>query len=241
MGGCEAGIRQHASLRHWAGMAEDRPEMRPVLDAAGVAGFVLVPGYWKPNGLFDFSVSAEDFLFMFNSGILAWLSASWLFGGGVFLGKGMRQLLIHRSLLFVVPSFAALAVSDLINLKIGILIPTVWAASALVLFQLHPELRVFMISGALTFGVIYFIQVACVFAAAPTFAAAWNYPNLIGGRVCGVPLDEILWAAGFGAVWPAFLVHVTQGGLSPRACGRAHQWFPVKPRGPAERTGLPMR
>lgn len=195
-----------------------RPEWRRTTMICGVLslplslmGLVLVPDYWRPMGVVQLPVLLEDFLFMFNTGIAAWLAGSWPYRDRLILGRIRIWAFLRRSMLMAGVILATGAVLHRFGMKVGLSIPVVWSACAGILLCLRPDLRAVMAAAAATFGVSYFAVVACVFAVAPDFTSAWNYNNLLGWKVLEVPVDEIVWAMGFGAVWPAFLVYATEG------------------------------
>jgi len=39
------------------------------------------------------------------------------------------------------------------------------------------------------------------------FLQQWNLPSL-SGFIFGLPLEELVWALGFGFTWPVFMAHV---------------------------------
>lgn len=181
---------------------------------------LLAPEYWKPKGVLELPVLLEDFLFMFNVGATSWLSGSWAYGDRLMLGRVRNWAFVRRSLVTAAASLAAGAVLHCFGVKIGHSILVFWTLSAIALLLLRPDLRGVMTAAA-TFGALYFTLAACVFAAAPDFASAWNHANLLGWKLLGVPVDEIVWATGFGAVWPAFLMYATQGRILPCTIARA--------------------
>jgi hypothetical protein len=181
----------------------------------------LAPEYWQPKGIVQTPVLIEDVLFMFNVGAMAWLSGSWVYRERLILGRVRRGPFLLRGAVLAGATLGAGACLHYSGVSIGFSIPAVWLACVIVLARLRPDLRAMMGAAAARFGVAYFALAACVFAAAPGFAASWNHANLLGWGVLGVPIDEILWATGFGAVWPAFLVYATEGRILPCAAAEA--------------------
>ena len=45
---------------------------------------------------------------------------------------------------------------------------------------------------------------------APGCIEQWNRGALFGLYIVGLPIEEVLWAAGFGALWPAILAFATE-------------------------------
>ena len=41
----------------------------------------------------------------------------------------------------------------------------------------------------------------------PHFIQQWNLPSL-SGFIFGMPIEELVWALGFGFTWPLFMAHV---------------------------------
>jgi hypothetical protein len=59
-----------------------------------------------------------------------------------------------------------------------------------------------MLTSTTSFTVLYFVLFLCVLFLYPQFVERfYNLPNLLGIYVRGVPIEELLFAATFGAMW----------------------------------------
>jgi hypothetical protein len=54
------------------------------------------------------------------------------------------------------------------------------------------------------YTIIFFITITLW----PEFIGQWNTENLWGISVIGIPLEEIVWAAAYGGVWPTMMAYV---------------------------------
>lgn len=72
----------------------------------------------------------------------------------------------------------------------------------------HPDLWVVSAAGAAQFGTFYFVYLFVFFRLWPAFPLYWDGPDLWGPTMASVPVDEIAWAVGFGAICPLLLAHV---------------------------------
>ena len=76
------------------------------------------------------------------------------------------------------------------------------AVCAAVVAYLRPNLIRLMLTGAVSFTVLYFALFLLVLALYPEFVQRYyTLKNLLGPRILGVPIDELLFAATGGAVW----------------------------------------
>jgi hypothetical protein len=73
------------------------------------------------------------------------------------------------------------------------------------LIRRRPELRPLALVGMASFTLLYTTLLRLTWWLSPAFASDWNWADLCGLTAIGVPLEEILWAAGYGAVWPLML------------------------------------
>jgi hypothetical protein len=64
------------------------------------------------------------------------------------------------------------------------------------------------LTGMSTFTVIYTAVLFTIFTLWPEFIGQWNTENLWGVSIMGIPLEEIVWAAAYGGVWPILMAYV---------------------------------
>ncbi len=82
----------------------------------------------------------------------------------------------------------------------AMLVPMITVGSALILMR--PELLLPAATGLLGCPVIHVIILKTAYILAPASSGYWLKPALYGPAPWGIPLDEIVWSAAFGAVWP---------------------------------------
>ncbi len=74
------------------------------------------------------------------------------------------------------------------------------------LLLVRPGLATISLRGMASFLALYVIVLKVSFVLAPAFLEQWNREAMLG-YVGGMPLNEILWAAAFGAAWPAMMAY----------------------------------
>lgn len=173
---------------------------------------IFMPEYWTPVRMAMGFVGLEDIMFSFSTGSMAWFFATcclrgritlsirpWRFSRRFFgcsiLGVGLSLILrsagfrvMTATLLAVVVGFVALA----------------WR---------YRRLQWISIPGALGFTLLHVIVFKAVLMVSPHFLLQWNLQELWGVSVLGLPVEEVLWAFCFGAVWPRFMAYVFDASL----------------------------
>jgi hypothetical protein len=195
------------------GMAAFRPHSRMIfLSALLSTPFCLyeiafIPEYWSPFQESDRFIGEADFLFSFSTGGIAWmLAAARMKHGFVFSWK--PRLFCMRFLVnAVLGVFFSLLLWHL-GLKIMTAVLLSMAVGLLVLsLKLH-RLQHIALTGGLGFSLFYFLFLKWSYTVSSGFPLHWNQGSLSGLNLWGVPVEEILWAAGFGAIWPRFMAYV---------------------------------
>ena len=72
------------------------------------------------------------------------------------------------------------------------------------------------LAGSLLFTLYYSIIMGISLKLFPHMILFWNNNNLWGLSVFNVPLEEIVWAFGYGAVWPLAMAYVFNLNISER-------------------------
>ncbi len=195
-----------------SGMAAFRPQRRLIFLSALLSTpfclyeIVFIPEYWSPFQEDKF-IGAADFLFSFSTGGIAWMLAA--------IGIKPELALSWKPLLFC-RRYAGGAVLGvlfslflrLMGLKIMTAVLVSIVIGLLVLAWRFRRLRHFALTGGLGFAVFYFLLLKWMFSVSSGFPMQWNTAGLSGLDLWGVPVEEILWAAGFGAIWPRFMTYV---------------------------------
>lgn len=169
-----------------------------------LTSLLFVPEYWTPPSLFNLDqrirVGIEDFLWAAAVGGLASVV------GEIFLRERLAGIRKSRHKRHYAPF--ALVVVVFVLFRFGLHIRTMnatiisFAVGALVLGYLRRDLVPLMLTSAVSFTILYFVLFLCVLLLYPEFVVRYyNLPNLIGIKVLGVPIEELLFAATGGAIW----------------------------------------
>jgi hypothetical protein len=195
------------------GLATFRIQRRPIV-LAGLLSMpfciyeiVFIPEYWSPVQLGGRLIGLADFLFSFSTGGIAWMCATFCLKENVrfscrprlffkrFFGGSMLGVMLSLILWFL--GFKIM-IAVLLSMLIGFI----------VLSWRFRRLHNISLIGALGFAFSYFAVIKLMFLFSSTFPYYWNHNNLSGYGLWGVPLEEVLWALGFGAIWPRFIAYV---------------------------------
>lgn len=201
-----------------------RSEMRwGTLVAAPMAltSLLFVPQYWTPPSLFDLDakirVGIEDLLWAAAVGGIAAIM------GEILLKERLEALRKSRHRRHYAPF--VVAVAAFLVLRFGLhwktMNSTIVALTtcACVVAYLRPNLIKLMLTSAVSFTVLYFVLFLVVLALYPEFVRRYyTLKNLLGIRVLGVPIEELLFAASGGAVWSVAYEYVH--GYRLEAAGR---------------------
>jgi lycopene cyclase-like protein len=169
-----------------------------------ITSLLFVPQYWTPPSLFDLDqkihVGIEDFLWAAAVGGMAAVA------GEIFLKQKLREIRSRRRTRHLAPFVLLVIVFGALEFwhpnKTMDNTIIAFAVGALVLGYLRRDLIPLMISGLLSFAVLYFLLFLCVLALYPEFVKRyWNLPALMGIFLAGVPLEELLFAATGGAIF----------------------------------------
>ncbi len=168
--------------------------------------FVFIPEYWTPHQGNQL-LGLADFVFSFATGGITWIlvlfslkqevTYSWkprLFCRR-YLGGSISGVIFSLCLWYM-------------GLNIMIAVVLIIIAGLIVLALRFPRLQKLSLYGALSFGIFYFVILKLMFLSSSVFPLHWNHNNLSGLFLWGVPLEEILWALGFGSIWLRFMAYV---------------------------------
>jgi hypothetical protein len=181
---------------------------RPLLVFSGLgsaafsfSSYVFVPEYWDPVRVWSLVVGPEDLVFSFANGGIVWSIASWrrlvLPGfersGAIFAKRffGWTLLGLASS---APPHFAGFS-----SMTCCFCAMAVVGCVALIS---RPDLLKFAIAGAVGFSCLYTVLGVAIMIALPDFSTQWTHENLSGVDLLSLPIEETLWAFGFGAVFP---------------------------------------
>ena len=173
-----------------------------------LASILFVPDYWNPVRVAEgYLTGPEDVLFSVANGGLAWLLATWPIRDRLTLDPRLSRFLTAYAVcaltgltLVLVCWRSGIPVMD------AVLIAMVAVTAALGLMQ--PRLWPIPVSGSVCFAVLYSVILLASFRTFPEFASQWNHSSLWGSAFLALPLEEIVWASAFGAVWPFLFAYM---------------------------------
>jgi len=183
-----------------------------------LTSILFVPQYWTPPSLFDLDqkirVGVEDVLWAAAVGGIASVVAEILLKERLSaLRKGVRKRHFVPFILVVVV-FIVLQLwhpgKTIYNTIIA------FAIGAVVIAVLRSDLIPTMLTGALSFALLYFALFLIFLLLYPGFIQRYyNIPNLLGIYVLGVPIEELLFAGRGGAIWSVAYEYVQGYRLTP--------------------------
>lgn len=183
----------------------------------GLTEPVFVPSYWDPSSLFDLAqrtrFDLESLIFTFGIGGVATVIVNIMTGR---VPAPMRidarrhaRYRLHRRVLFVpFGTFVALLPLGWNPIYPGIL---AMLAGAVASVWCRPDLLRSSAIGSIMFTLYYAVFLAGLEWSAPPgyIATVWNLDALSGIVLGFMPLEELLFAAGFGAYWVGVYEHFT--------------------------------
>jgi hypothetical protein len=183
-----------------------RPHIRwGTLIAAPMAltSILFVPQYWTPESLLSLDkkirVGIEDFLWAAAVGGIAAVLGEVIVKDKLAALRSSRHQRHYAPFIFVAALFVVLEFvrnNTMDNTIIS------FAAGALVLAYLRPNLLPLMVTSTVNFSILYFVLFLAVLALYPEFVTRfYNRPKLLGIYLAGVPIEELLFAATGGAIW----------------------------------------
>ena len=164
---------------------------------------LFVPQYWTPPSLFNLDqrirVGIEDFLWAAAVGGIASVVGEVVVRERLAASRRSRHTRHYYpfflvGLVFVLLEFWRNNTMD--NTIISL------TAGALVLAYLRRDLIPLMLTSTVSFTALYFVLYLLVLFFYPQFVLRfYNLPNLLGIYIHRVPIEELLFAATFGAIW----------------------------------------
>lgn len=182
----------------------------------GLTEPLFVPSYWTPPSLFDLAARTrfdiESFIFCFGIGGIGAVLFNVLTGRELSPVSSVERTAPHHRLhrwALAVPfvSFPILYIFPW-NPIYPAIVAMALGASATILCR--PDLAPKVALGAFLFVVYYAIFLLGLEWTAPGFIGrVWNIEALSGIAVAGLPIEELLFAAAFGAYWSGLYEHFT--------------------------------
>lgn len=182
----------------------------------GLTEPLFVPEYWLPPSLFDLAertgFDIESLIFCFAIGGVGAVLVNVLTGktpGPIGDAERLhRRHRLHRSILLSpVLVFAALIPFEWNPIYPGIAAMLVGAALTV---WCRPDLTRPTVLGGVVFVAYYAVFLAGLELTTPGYIeTVWNLDSLSGVRLGFIPLEELLFALGFGAYWAGVYEHYT--------------------------------
>lgn len=182
----------------------------------GLTEPLFVPAYWSPPSLFDLARTTgfdiESFIFSFGiGGVGAVLYNLWTGRelAPVVGGERLSQQHKLHSWALAVPflSFPILYALPWNPIYAAIVAMGLGAAAAI---WCRPDLARQTVVGAALFVAYYTVFLIGIELTAPGYIArVWNLGALSGLSIAGIPIEELLFAAAFGAYWSSVYEHFT--------------------------------
>lgn len=173
-----------------------------IITPAALSEVFFVPGYWLPDTVGNPKLSIEDFIFSFAvGGIVAVIYELAMKGKAkhqrlcnCFNGRFSPGLILGVGVLAIFFSYTIFKINFMYAVYIGIVVNVVLMAIT------RPDLLGKILYSGLLFGLFYFLFFSIFALFVPNFIKHWNLNNLSGLILLGVPLEEIIWAFGVGAL-----------------------------------------
>jgi len=175
---------------------------------------LFVPEYWEPVRIVNLTPCLEDILFSFSSGALAWPIAVLPIKNRIVLDFQTTRVL-KRYITTTFSGLCLLVLCRTCDLDIMSSANLSMAILGILLLLRRVELWPIPVTGAIGFGILYTLLIGCIFAIWPDFILQWNTVTLWSIRLFSVPLGEIIWSLGYGAVWPLLMAYLLDAKVAP--------------------------
>src|SRR3989344_6788668 len=198
---------------------DSKAEMIKVSLATSLLGLtepLFVPEYWNPPTLFDLAqrtgFDLESFIFSFAiGGIVSVIYESVFPSAHEEMTHSEKSLRRHRFHTFVVISppllFILLALSNALNPIYAAILALFYGFFAA--WYCRPDLKGKMAVSGLIFLSIYFVYFQILIFLYPGYVeAVWNFSDISGRMIFGIPLEELLFALSFGFFWSSVYEHI---------------------------------
>ncbi len=188
-----------------------------------------MPAYWNPPSLLDLARTTgfdiESLIFSFGIGGVGAVLYDILAGHVLIAMPAVLRHDPRHKLHYVAVAVPFLSFPLLYVFRWNPIYPAIiaMALGAVATALCRPDLVRKTWVGALLFVAFYSVFLFGVELTAPGYVArVWNLDALSGVRIIGMPLEEFLFAAAFGAYWSSVYEHFTWQNLSIRA-KKAHR------------------
>lgn len=183
----------------------------------GLTEPLFVPAYWNPPSLFNLAsrtgFDIESLIFSFGIGGLAVILYEKFFKSQhQFITIKERHSHRHRFHIWALLSapiiFIILIFTNSLNPIYSAIIAMM--VGGLATWYCRPDLKKKMLVSALIFLTLYFLYFLSLIAISPDYIErVWNFKDISGILIIGIPLEELLFAFSFGFMWSSIYEHVT--------------------------------
>jgi hypothetical protein len=180
----------------------------------GLLEFMFVPEYWNPPHLFGKWLSIEAIAFAFGSGIFAWLAAAIPLGARIRCNFNSARFWSRYAevSLFLLAGIGVTwrGAPGLIGLSAGESSLIALGFVGAILLWRRSDFWPLACLGSLGFAVPYALQLVALGHLAPDAVLFWSVDVREGFFLFGFPIEEMMWAALFGAVCPLANAYVNE-------------------------------
>jgi len=177
-----------------------------------IASIVYVPDYWQPIRIASFGVGPEDVIFSFANGGMIWTLSIWPLRRRLSYRLCTRRFSRRFGLCTLLGAIVATIAHHMgINVMSSLICAMVVVGFLLLAHQ--AKLWPICLAGSLGFLLIYATLIAITVSLYPGFPSQWTHSNLWGPTMWSLPLEEYVWAAGFGAVFPLILAYCSNASI----------------------------
>ena len=170
----------------------------------GLTEIFFIPWYWNPKTLFNLVPGIESILFAFSVGGVSAVLYEVILNKHLIKAREKRTETKKHYYILICVCIASFFLFSIIFKKDVIysaIISMFLGAITIILIRgdLAKETVIGGILFLMTYFVMFFIMNAFIL---PGFVAKnWNFEHLIGSTIFGIPIEELLWAWGFGSLW----------------------------------------
>ncbi len=181
----------------------------------GLTEIFFVPAYWNPPTLFNlaqkFGFDIESFIFAFAVGGIVSVIYEILLKSkhkSIFHEHKLKKHRYHKlALLSPFLTFAILIFVTKLNPIYSASLSL--AVGALATYLCRKDLDKNIIFGGILFLSLYFIFFLMFNLIFPGYVdSVWNFSEISGIKIIGVPIEELMFAFTFGVFWSSFYEHV---------------------------------
>jgi len=163
--------------------------------------------YWHPRRIGGLSLGFEDALLSFMLAATTWYLAALVFGGSLQVEVRYQTALRRAAILSVVGGLLFLPVAESGVDPMTALLLTYLILTPLLWWQNRWAWRLVAI-GIPALALTWLAALRFFFWVHPEAVLVWNPQGPWGTLIAGVPRGELVWAAGYGGLWPLVTAYV---------------------------------